>query len=305
MHQLTENIGKTPLFRCKRGFAASAAMVYAKLERFNPGGSIKDRNVRAMLETAQQTGALKPGMTLIEAVAGNTGIALAMQCRRLGYSLVLVMPEDYMPERRYILECLGVQLVLTPAVDQMAGAYRKAQEILRQHPDYYMPDHFHNQAQVDDHSQHFIQEILDDLSREPKKNAKDTPIDVFLGCYGSGSHLAAAIQVLKPQGTRIIALRPNSQSHAIPGIGFNVPAVLFNESEIDHFIEFNQEDALRGMEELARETGILAGLSSGANYVIAKRLAAELGPEQTLVTTFYDGGERYLSLEKNLKEKLL
>lgn len=304
MENLVDTIGNTPLLKLAQGVPVGGADIYAKVERFNPGGSIKDRVAVAMIDAAEQKGRLAPGRTVLEPVAGNTGIALALVCRLRGYSLILTMPEDYMPERRYILECCGTRIETTPAEEGIAGAIRRAHVIQKEHPDYFMPDHFSNPAQVEAHHKGLMQEILTDLD--------GVSIDAFVGCVGTGSSLTAIAEALQPEGTKIIAVEPaaspflsegKSGRHAIPGIGFGFAPETLKRELIDQIETITDEEALKGSQDLAAKTGLLAGLSSGANYHVAKKVSQELGGGKNVLTIFYDGGERYLSLKRELSNK--
>jgi cysteine synthase len=295
---LLDSIGKTPLLRLGRAVSAGGARIYAKLERFNPGGSIKDRTVAAMLEAAEKSGTLKKGMTIIEPVAGNTGVALALQCAIRGYHLILVMPEDYMPERRHILESLGTNIETTSAREGVQGAIKRVGTLSEEHPDYFMINHFENPIQVDAHRAGLMAEILVDL---------DEPIHAFVSCVGIGSTLTAAALTLKESGTQIIAVEPQAFPHAIQGIGFGMSPANLNGDSIDQTYSVSDAEAVQGFGELAAETGVLAGLSSGANYFVSKKLSHKLGEGKNIVTIFYDGGERYFSLKERInpsKEKV-
>lgn len=301
METILEAIGDTPLLKMDLGAPERGATIYAKVERFNPGGSLKDRVAVAMLDAAERAGRLRPGGTVLEPVAGNTGIALALVCRLRGYRLLLVMPEDYMPERQHVLECCGTVIETTPALLGIAGAIRRAGEIQREHPDYYMPDHFANREQRTAHRRGLVPEILRDLS--------GVPVDAFVGCVGTGSSLSAIAEELRPTGTEIIAVEPAAApflsegrggKHAIPGIGFGFAPLTLDRRLIDRIETVTDDEALHGFRELAATTGLLAGLSSGASYSVSKKVARELGAGKAVLTLFYDGGERYFSLQQEL-----
>ncbi len=292
---LLDATGNTPLLHIDLEVPEGTVNLYAKLERFNPSVSIKDRNVRAMIDAAEQSGELQAGGTVLEPVAGNTGIALAHICNVRGYQLILTMPEDYMPERRHILKRLGIKIETTPADQGIAGAVERAQVIKTEHPDYYVPDHFTNEVQVEAHRAGLVREILDDLN--------GVSIDAFIGSIGTGSSLVAIAEALKPAGTQIIAVEPAAAKHAIQGIGFGFQPPYLKEGTIDHVEKVSDQDAVQGFREMAAETGVLGGLSCGANYIVAKRMARTLGPDKNILTVFYDGGERYFSLEKELKNE--
>ncbi len=286
MESVLEATGHTPLLKLERGLPAGAAVIYAKLERFNPSVSIKDRAVRAMVDAAEARGDLKPDGTILEAVAGNTGIALAHICNIRGYGLILTMPEDYMPERRHVLECFGTQIETTPATQGVRGAIEAAEAIKAKHPDYCMLDHFNNLDQVEAHRKALVPEILEDLAGRH--------VDAFVGCVGTGASLTAIAERLRSTGTQIVAVEPAASS-AIPGIAFGIIPDYLNDEFIDRRAEVTDREAVQGFRSLAAENGVLAGLSSGANYHVAKQLAVELGEGKTVLTIFYDGGERYFS----------
>lgn len=294
MQSVLEATGQTPLLKLDTIVQAGATL-YAKLERFNPSVSIKDRNVLAMIDAAEALGQLKAGGTVLEPVAGNTGIALAHICNIRGYRLILTMPEDYMPERRHILERCGTQIETTPAVHGVQGAIDRARELQGQHPDYYVPDHFSNESQLEAHRKGLVKEIIQDLA--------GTRIDAFVGCIGTGSSLTAIAEVFQG-GAQIIAVEPSERSHAIPGISFGFRPPYLKNKLIDRVEKISDQEAAAGFRELAAETGVLAGLSSGANYFIAKKIARDLGPDKNILTIFYDGGERYFSLEKELRRAI-
>lgn len=294
MESIVETIGNTPLLKLES--LQGRATVYAKLERFNPGGSIKDRVVQAMLTAAEESGELKAGMTVLEPVAGNTGIALALLCRLRAYRLILTMPEDYMPERRYVLECCGAEIELTPAAAGISGAIRRAAELKQEHPDYFIPDHFHNEVQVEAHSQGLVQEIRSDLA--------DIIPDALVGCVGTGSSLQALARYYRPHGTKIFVVTVSPRARTVPGIDFGLSESLLDKDWVDQTVQLTMEEALQGFQELAASTGVLAGLSSGATYRVAKKLSLQLGTGKNILTIFYDGGERYFSLEKTLRKEV-
>ncbi len=295
MENILAAIGNTPLLRLEQGPPPDGAVIYAKIERFNPGGSLKDRAALAMIEAAEEEGKLQVGGTVVEPVAGNTGVALALICRLRGYSLILTMPEDYMPERRYILECCGTQIETTSAAEGITGAIRRAREIHAEHPGSYMPDHFSNRVQVTAHRQGLVSEIVADL--------EGVAVDAVVGCVGTGSSLTALAEIFREQGSEIIAVDPPTFPHAIQGIGFGFDPALLNQELIDRRETVTDEEALAGFRDLAATTGLLAGLSSGAVFHVAKKIARQLGPDKNILTLFYDGGERYFSLREELQKK--
>src|SRR5262252_3238039 len=291
-------VGATPMTRLNRIPKPGGAVVLAKMESVNPGGSVKDRIAVAMVEDAEQRGILKPGSTLVEPTSGNTGIGLAMVCAVRGYRLILTMPDDMSQERQRLLSRYGAEIHLTPAIEGMSGAVFAAQELCREHPDYFMPMQFENPANPDIHRRTTAIEILE---------GTDGRIDAFVAAVGTGGTITGVGEVLKDRvpGIRIVAVEParspvlsggRFRPHGIQGIGASfVPGVL-NRSVIDEIIAVRDEDAMGTARRLAREEGLLVGISAGANVWAACRVAEALTPEQIVVTVLCDTGERYLSV---------
>src|SRR5436309_12810705 len=294
---VVELVGRTPMVRLNRVPKPGGASVVAKVESLNPGGSVKDRIAVAMLEDAERRGLLKPGSTIVEPTSGNTGIGLAMVAAVRGYRLILTMPDDMSVERQRLLARFGAELHLTPAIEGMTGAVHAAQELLREHPDYFMPQQFQNPANPEAHRRTTALEILD---------AVDGRLDAFVAGVGTGGTVTGVGEVLKEKvpGVRVIAVEPakspvlsggKGRPHAIQGIGASfVPGVL-NRAVSDRIIQVRDEDALAWSRRLAREEGLLVGVSAGAAAFGACAVAAELHPEQLVVTVLPDTGERYLS----------
>ncbi len=291
-------IGGTPMVRLNRVGSAGAAQVLAKLEEFNPAGSVKDRIALAMVEAAEQAGELQPGDTIVEPTSGNTGIGLAMVAAAKGYRVVLTMPEDMSLERRRLLSRLGADLVLTPALEGMTGAVLAAEELVAQHPGYFMPQQFENPANPEVHRRTTAREIL---------GATQGMIDAFVAGVGTGGTITGVGEVLKERnaGIQVIAVEParspvlqggRASLHAIQGIGASfVPGVL-NTAIIDRIISVEDEDAKTMVLRLAREEGLLVGVSAGANVWAAVEVAREMGEGKVVVTVLPDTGERYLSM---------
>ncbi len=291
-------IGGTPLVRLRRLPRAGGAAVLAKVESRNPGGSVKDRIGVAMVEAAERSGALKPGGTIVEPTTGNTGIGLALVSAVKGYRLIITMPEDMSVERQRLFARFGAEIHLTPAIEGMTGAVFAAQELLREHPEYFMPQQFQNPANPEIHRRTTALEILD---------AVDGKVDAFVAGVGTGGTLTGVGEVLKDKvpGVRVIAVEPakspvlsggHARPHGIQGIGASfVPGVL-NRNIIDEIILVRDEDATLFSRRLTREEGLLVGISAGAAVFAACEVAARLSAAQVVVTVLPDTGERYLSM---------
>jgi cysteine synthase len=291
-------IGDTPLLRLRRLPEPGGARVLAKVESRNPGGSVKDRIAAAMIEDAERRGALKPGATIVEPTSGNTGIGLAMVAAVKGYRLILTMPEDMSVERQRLFARFGAEIHLTPAIEGMSGAVFAAEELGRQHPDYFVPQQFQNPANPEVHRRTTALEILE---------AVEGRLDAFVAGVGTGGTITGVGEVLKAKapGVQVIAVEPAKspvlsggrfRPHGIHGIGASfVPGVL-NRAVLDRIITVSDEDAVAWSKRLGRDEGVLAGISSGAAVFAACRVAAELRADQTVVTILPDTGERYLSL---------
>ena len=291
-------VGNTPIVRLRRVVKPGGAAVVAKVESVNPGGSVKDRIAVAMVEDAERRGVLRPGATIVEPTSGNTGIGLAMVAAVKGYRLILTMPDDMSVERQRLLSRFGAEIQLTPAIEGMTGAVYAATELCREHPDYFMPQQFQNPANPDIHRRTTALEILD---------GTEGRLDVFVAGVGTGGTLTGVGEVLKEKvpGIRVVAVEParspvlaggKARPHGIQGIGASfVPGVL-NRAVIDEIVHVRDEDATGMSKRLAREEGLLVGISAGANVFAAAALAASLPPERLVLTVLPDTGERYLSL---------
>ncbi|HZR99211.1 MAG TPA: cysteine synthase A [Chloroflexota bacterium] len=292
-------VGNTPLVRLNRVVPAGAATILAKVESLNPAGSVKDRIALAMVEAAEREGRLRPGATIVEPTSGNTGIGLAMVAAARGYRLILTMPEDMTLERRRLLARFGAELILTPAIEGMSGAVFAAQELLTQHPDYFMPGQFDNPANPAVHRATTAEEIW---------TATAGRLDAFVAGVGTGGTITGVGQVLKERcpAVHVVAVEParsqvlaggRPRPHAIQGIGASfVPSVL-DRAVIDELIAVRDDDATEMALRLTREEGLLVGVSAGANVWAALQVAARLAPEQVVVTILPDTGERYLTME--------
>lgn len=275
------------------------AQVWAKLENYNPGGSVKDRICLAMIEQAEREGKLKPGGTIIEPTSGNTGIGLALVAAVKGYKLILTMPDTMSEERRSLLAAYGATLVLTPDTRGMHGAIAKAEQLLGEHPDYYMPQQFANPANAETHYRTTGPELAEQLER----------IDAFVAGVGTGGTISGVGRYLREKlknRVLIVAVEPKSSPvlsggeagfHKIQGIGAGfVPAVL-DRSVYDEVLTVTDEQATTLARRLAREEGFMVGISSGANCWAALEIANRLGPGKTVATVFCDTGERYLTTD--------
>lgn len=295
---ITETIGRTPLVRLNRLTQGCQAEIYAKLEFFNPLGSIKDRIGNNMIAAAEKAGQLTPDTVIIEPTSGNTGIALAFVAAARGYRLILTMPDSMSMERRNLLRLLGAELILTPAQEGMPGAIRKAEELAKTFPKALIPQQFENPANPDIHRRTTAQEIWDDT---------DGAVDILITGVGTGGTITGISEIIKPKkpSFRAIAVEPDRSPvlsggkpgpHQIQGIGAGfIPAIL-NTKIVDEIVRVRDEDALATARRLSREEGIPAGISSGATTWAALQVAAR--PEndgKMLVVILASSAERYLS----------
>jgi len=301
---IVETVGRTPLVKLNRITAGLQATIALKGEFKNPLGSVKDRIGRAMIEAAEQSGVLKPGAHIIEPTSGNTGIALAFVAAAKGYPLTLTMPESMSLERRTLLALLGANLVLTPAKDGMKGAIKRAEELLAETPGAWMPQQFENPANPEIHRKTTANEIWHDTGGQ---------IDIFVAAVGTGGTLTGVSEVIKSRKPSLqsIAVEPAASPvisqtragqpvqpgpHKIQGTGAGFVPKNLNLGIVDEVIQVTNEDAIATAQRLAREEGLLVGISTGANVWAALQVAAR--PENTgklIVTVGCSTGERYLS----------
>ena len=297
---ITDLIGSTPLLKLNRFAAAESlgAEVYAKLEYFNPAGSVKDRIAYAMITDAEKSGALKPGSVIIEPTSGNTGIGLAAVAAARGYRIIIVMPETMSVERRQLMKAYGAELVLTEGAKGMKGAIAKAQELVAQTPDSFIPGQFTNPANPSAHRATTGPEIWNDT---------DGTVDIFVAGVGTGGTLTGVGEYLKSQNpnVKVVAVEPAGSpvlskgvagAHKIQGIGAGFVPDTLNTKIYDEIITVENEDAFATGRELARKEGLLVGISSGAAVWAAAQLAKR--PEnqgKRIVVLLPDTGDRYLS----------
>jgi cysteine synthase len=291
-------IGNTPVVQLQKLPETQDAAVWAKLESLNPGGSVKDRICLNMIAVAEQEGRLHPGDTIVEPTSGNTGIGLALVAAVKGYRLILTMPDTMSEERRSLLAAYGANLVLTPDTKGMHGAIHKAETILADHPEYFMPQQFNNPANPAVHRQTTAQEILQQMPS----------FDAFVAGVGTGGTITGVGEILRgryPQ-VKIFAVEPASspvlaggdpEYHNIQGIGAGFVPQVLNTSVYDEIIAVSDEEAALYSRRLAREEAILVGVSSGAACAAALQVAKRLGKGKTVLTVFCDAGERYLTTD--------
>lgn len=298
--EITELIGGTPLVRLNRLSPEGGAAIYAKVESFNPGGSVKDRICLNMVNEAERLGRLTSGATIVEPTSGNTGIGLALVSAVRGYKLILVMPESMSMERASLLSSYGAQLVLTPAWEGMKGSIREAESIVAQNPSYFMPDQFSNPANPAIHRRTTALEIWDALEGK---------FDAFVAAVGTGGTITGCGEVFKERNQRIqvIAVEPSGSAvlsggqpgpHKIQGIGAGFIPKVLNRTILDRIITITDDEAYQVSKLLAKKEGLLVGISAGANVAAAQKVAKDLGPGKTVVTVLPDTGERYISIEK-------
>lgn len=302
---ITKTIGNTPLVKLNRVTNGSVANVVAKLESFNPLSSVKDRIGVSMIEAAEKAGLINGETVIIEPTSGNTGIALAFVAAAKGYRLILTMPETMSVERRNLMKLLGAELVLTPGAEGMRGAIKAAEDLAAKTPKSFIPQQFKNPANPDIHRKTTALEIWDDT---------DGQVDIFVGGVGTGGTITGVSEVIKAKkpGFKAIAVEPTASpvlsggqpgSHKIQGIGAGFVPDVLNTKAIDEIIQVTNENAFAMTRRLAKEEGILCGISSGAAAWAALEVAKRLeNKDKLIVVVLPDTGERYLStaLTENL-----
>ncbi len=295
---ILQTIGNTPHVRINHLFR-SDIQVWMKVERFNPGSSIKDRIALAMIEDAEAKGLINKDTVIVEPTSGNTGIGLAMVCAVKGYRLILTMPESMSIERRKNMKALGAELVLTPKELGMGGTIAKANELLAEHPNSWMPQQFNNLANVDIHRNTTAQEILADFPEG---------IDYFITGVGTGGHITGCSEILKQQfpNLKTLAVEPEKSPvisggqkglHRIQGIGAGFIPQILNKSTLDGTILVGEEAAFEMARQCALKEGIFVGISSGAVLAAVAQKQHEMAASSCVIIFSYDSGERYLSIE--------
>lgn len=297
---ITKTIGNTPLVRLNRVTAALGATVLTKLESFNPLSSVKDRIGVSMIDAAEQAGLIKEDTIILEPTSGNTGIALAFVCAARGYKLVLTMPETMTLERRNLLKALGAELILTPGSEGMPGAVKRAEELAAQDSRYFIPQQFKNPANPEVHRRTTAEEVWQDT---------DGQVDIVVAGVGTGGTITGIAEVIKPRRPdfKAIAVEPMASPvlsggkpgpHKIQGIGAGFIPDVLRLDLVDEIIQVSNEDAAKTARRLAREEGILVGISSGAAAFAALQVAGRPENEGKLIVVILpDTGERYLSTE--------
>mgnify|MGYP001174795885 CR=1 FL=1 len=296
-----ELIGGTPLVKLNSVIPSSGANIFAKLECFNPGGSVKDRIALAMVEDAEKKGLLKPGSTIIEPTSGNTGIGLALVGAVKGYNVLLVMSENMSTERRMVLESFGAKTELSRAEFGMQGTIERAEELAATHSEYFMPQQFNNSANPETHRKTTGPEIIDAM--------QDEPLHAFVAGIGTGGTITGTGEVLKKHFTDIkvygvepltsAVLSGNSPGpHKIWGIGAGFKPKVLNMDILDSIRPVSDEEAFKFSQRLAQEEGLLVGISSGAACYAGFRVAEEMGPGKNIAIILPDTGERYFSSQR-------
>ncbi len=297
-HDILATIGNTPHVRINNLFGTDNE-VYIKLEKQNPGASIKDRIALSMIEDAERRGIIKEGSTIIEPTSGNTGIGLAMVCAVKKYKLILVMPESMSIERRRIMAAYGATFDLTPREKGMKGAIERANELQHETPNSFVPQQFLNPANIEAHYKTTAIEILNDFPEG---------LDYIITGVGTGGHITACAEVLKPKmpNLKVFAVEPAlspvlsggaPSPHPIQGIGAGFVPGNYHKEAIDGIIQITKDEAFDFTQRLAKEEGILAGISTGASLAAVSNKIAEIGKGAKILTFNYDTGERYWSVE--------
>lgn len=295
-NSMLDLIGKTPILKLNKMVEENSAEVYVKLEKFNPGGSVKDRAALGMIEKAEELGILKEGSTIVEPTSGNTGIAISMIGKMKGYRVIIVMPETMSKERRDLIKAYGAELILTEGAKGMKGAIAKATELVNEHG-YFMPQQFENIANANKHYETTAEEILEDFEQ----------LDAFVAGVGTGGTITGVSKKLKEHinTLKVVAVEPEKSqvlagkgpgAHKIQGIGAGFIPSIYEAENIDEIIAVTDEDAIKTAVEFAQKEGVLIGISSGAAVFAALQVAKKLGQGKKVVVVAPDGGEKYISM---------
>lgn len=298
LNNILEGIGKTPVVKLNKLFGKDSN-VWLKLERSNPGGSIKDRIALSMVETAEKDGSLNANSIIIEPTSGNTGVGLAMVAAVKGYKLILVMPESMSVERRSLMAAYGAEFVLTPRELGMKGAIQKAEELISENSNSWMPSQFDNEANVSVHRETTAKEIIADFP---------DGLDYLITGVGTGGHISGVAEILKGKfpKLKVFAVEPEASPviaggapgpHPLQGIGAGFIPKNLNTEILDGAISVGKDEAFLKVRELASKEGVLAGISTGASLAAVAKKISELDKTATILTFNYDTGERYLSIE--------
>ena len=293
---ILELIGNTPILKLNNIIEEDSADVYVKLEKFNPGGSIKDRAALGMIEKAEKLGVLKPGSTIIEPTSGNTGIGIAMLGKIKGYKVIIVMPDTMSKERRDLIKAYGAELLLTEGSKGMKGAINKAKELV-QEKGYFMPQQFENTANYEKHYETTALEINEDIP----------DLDFLVAGVGTGGTITGVGKRLKEinKDIKVIAVEPESSQvltgkapgpHKIQGIGAGFIPNIYDSTVVDEIIAIKNEDAIEITVSMAKEEGVLVGISSGAAISAALKVAKKIGKNKKVLSISPDGGEKYISM---------
>lgn len=293
---ILELIGKTPILKLNKFIGENSADVFVKLEKFNPGGSVKDRAALGMIEKAEKEGILKEGSVIVEPTSGNTGIALAMIGKLKGYKVIIVMPETMSKERRDLISAYGAELVLTEGAKGMKGAIEKAEELVNNFG-YYMPQQFENLSNPEKHYETTAEEIYKDI--------KD--LDVFVAGVGTGGTVIGVGKRLKElnPNIKIVAVEPkkspvlsggNPGAHSIQGIGAGFIPPIYKSEYVDEIITVDDSDAINTAVKFAEKESVLVGISSGAAIFAAQEIAKKIGNGKKVLAIAPDGGEKYISM---------
>ena len=291
-------IGNTPVVKLNFLNEENVADIYVKLEKYNIGGSVKDRAALGMIEAAEKEGLLKEGSVIIEPTSGNTGIALALIGRLKGYKVIIVMPDTMSIERRATLKAYGAELILTDGTKGMGEAIAIAEKLAAENPNYFLPQQFNNKANPEKHYETTGKELLDDFK----------VIDAFVAGVGTGGTIVGVAKRLKERSkdTKVIGVEPSTSAvlsgekpgkHSIQGIGTGFIPKNYDASVVDEIVKISSEEAVEYAKKASHDFGLFVGISSGANIAAAYQVAKKLGKGKIVVTLAPDGGEKYLSVE--------